>query len=360
LTHSLLQTYERLVQAGSMLPDKDQLAAVRSLQVLSLALQHTRQPSLWQRLWRTAPGPGRGIYLWGGVGRGKTWLMDLFYDTLPVQRKRRTHFHRFMQGIHHELKSLDGVQNPLAVIAARWAKTCEVLCLDEFFVTDIADAMLLAGLLENLFAEGIILVTTSNLEPDALYRNGLQRARFLPAIALIKRHTEVLHLPGHMDFRLRILQQSGIYHWPLDAHARQAMRSSFERMAAACELERTVMLNDRPFNSLRRGDGVIWFTFKELCQQARGAGDFIEIARAFNTVLLSDVPQLREEDADAARRFITLVDEFYDRGVKLLLTAQVPLESLYVGQRLAFEFQRTVSRLTEMQTQDYLARPHLA
>jgi cell division protein ZapE len=360
LTHSLLQTYERLVQAGAMLPDKDQLAAVRSLQALSLTLQHSRQPSLWQRLRRTAPGSSRGLYLWGGVGRGKTWLMDLFYDTLPLQRKRRTHFHRFMQGIHHDLKSLDGVQNPLAVIATQWAQSCEVVCLDEFFVTDIADAMLLGGLLENLFAQGITLVTTSNLEPDALYRNGLQRARFLPAIALIKRHTEVLHLPGDMDFRLRILQQSGIYHWPLDTHARQTMHSSFGRMAAGCELERTVVLNDRPFNSLRRGDGVIWFTFNELCQQARGAGDFIEIARAFNTVLLSDVPQLREEDSNAARRFITLVDEFYDRGVKLLLTAQVPLDSLYVGQRLAFEFHRTVSRLTEMQAQHYLSRPHLA
>jgi cell division protein ZapE len=169
-----------------------------------------------------------------------------------------------------------------------------------------------------------------------------------------------VHLPGDTDFRLRILQQSGIYHWPLDTRARQAMHTGFERMAAGCELERTIVLNDRPFNSLRRGDGVIWFSFNELCQQARGAGDFIEIARAFNTVLLSDVPQLREEDSNAARRFITLVDEFYDRGVKLLLTAQVPLESLYVGQKLAFEFHRTASRLTEMQTQDYLARPHLA
>jgi cell division protein ZapE len=258
------------------------------------------------------------------------------------------------------LKQLEGVQNPLAVIAAKWARDCEVLCLDEFFVTDIADAMLLAGLLESLFTEGVTLVTTSNLEPDALYRNGLQRARFLPAIALLKRNTQVLHIKGDTDFRLRILQQSPIYHWPLDARAGQAMLGSFERMAAGCELDRTLVINDRPLRALRRGDGVIWFPFEELCQQPCGAGDFIEIARAFNTVLLSDMPQLREEDANAARRFIILVDEFYDRGVKLLLSAQTPLESLYQGKRLAFEFQRTISRLTEMQTQDYLARPHLA
>ena len=360
MTTSILQRYELLVKTGSVLPDEAQWAAVRVLQSLSLALMETAQPSLWQRLRRTPPRAIKGLYLWGGVGRGKTWLMDLFYETLPTERKRRTHFHRFMQNIQHDLKTLEGVQDPLAVIAAKWARTCNVLCLDEFFVTDIADAMLLAGLLENLFAEGITLLTTSNLEPDALYRDGLQRARFLPAIALIKRNTQVLHLKGDMDFRLRILQQSPTYHWPLDASARQAMHSSFERFAAGCELERTVVINERPFNSLRRGDGVIWFTFHELCQQARGAGDFIEIARAFNTVLLSDVPQLREEDSNAARRFIILVDEFYDRGVKLLLAAQSPLESLYQGKRLAMEFQRTISRLTEMQTQDYLARPHLA
>ena len=360
MTTSLLQHYELLVKSGSVVPDADQLIAVRALQSLSLALMETAQPSLWQRFRRAPPKAIKGLYLWGGVGRGKTWLMDLFYEALPLERKRRTHFHRFMQAIQHDLKMLEGVQDPLAVIAARWARTCEVLCLDEFFVTDIADAMLLAGLLENLFAEGITLLTTSNLEPDALYRNELQRARFLPAIALIKRNTQVLHLKGEMDFRLRILQQSPTYHWPLDASAKQAMHSSFERFAAGCELERTVVINDRPFNALRRGDGVIWFTFDELCQQARGPGDFIEIARAFNTVLLSDVPQLREEDSNAARRFIILVDEFYDRGVKLLLAAQSPLETLYQGKRLAFDFQRTISRLTEMQTQDYLARPHLA
>ncbi len=354
------QQYELLIKNGAVLPDADQQVAVRAFQSLWLELAATPQQSLWQQLWRARPKAVKGLYLWGGVGRGKTWLMDLFYESLPTQRKRRTHFHRFMQNIHHDLKALEGVQNPLAVIAAKWARRCKVLCLDEFFVTDIADAMLLAGLLESLFAEGITLVTTSNLEPDALYANGLQRARFLPAIALIKRNTQVLHLKGEIDFRLRILQQSPTYHWPLGERADQAMHSSFELIAAGCELEPRLRINDRPFNSLRRGDGVIWFAFRELCQHACGAGDFIEIARAFNTVLLSGVPQLGEDDADAARRFIIMVDEFYDRGVKLLLNAQTPLAALYQGERLAFEFHRTVSRLTEMQTQDYLARPHLA
>jgi len=340
-----MQQYELLIKSGAVLPDADQLEAARAFQCLWEELAAIPRPSLWQRFWQARPKATRGLYLWGGVGRGKTWLMDLFYESLPNQKKQRTHFHRFMQSIHHDLKALEGVQNPLAVIAAKWARRCDVLCLDEFFVTDIADAMLLAGLLESLFAEGITLVTTSNIEPDALYSNGLQRARFLPAIALIKRNTRVLHLAGELDFRLRILRQSPTYYWPLDARADRAMHSSFDLIAAGCELECGLLINDRPFNSLRRSDGVIWFSFEELCQQACGAVDFIEIARAFNTVLLSGVPQLGEDDADAARRFIIMVDEFYDRGVKLLLTAQTPPGSLYLGERLAFEFQRTLSRL---------------
>jgi cell division protein ZapE len=303
--------------------------------------------------------PVRGLYLWGGVGRGKTWLMDLFHDSLPAGRKQRLHFHRFMQRVHRELRSLGHVQDPLPRIAADWAARCRVLCLDEFFVADIADAMLLAGLLENLFANGVTLVTTSNLRPDGLYRDGLQRARFLPAIELIQRHTRVLELPGTLDFRLRILEQSEIFHHPLDACADQVMTWAFERFAADCELDHDLDINGRNFHARRRGDGVIWFDFAELCEKPRGSIDYIEIARAFNTVVVSGVPQLAEQDANAARRFITLVDEFYDRNVKLLMSAAVPPAGLYTGQALAFEFRRTASRLTEMQSHEYLARPHL-
>ena len=327
--------------------------------------------SLWQELGqqprtrifhrlrqRNAAGV-RGLYLWGGVGRGKTWLMDLFFDTLPGEDKLRVHFHRFMQRVHHELRDLGRVRDPLPKITANWAAQCRVLCLDEFFVADIADAMLLAGLLENLFAHGVTLVTTSNTQPDQLYRDGLQRARFLPAIDLIKTHMQVHELKGGTDFRLRILEQSEIFHYPLDADADRAMKAAFESMSAECELRHDLDINGRQFHARRRGDGIIWFDFEELCEKPRGSADFIEIARAFNTVIISNTPQLGDDGASAVRRFITMVDEFYDRNVKLLMSAEVPAGDLYTGTRLAFEFERTSSRLTEMQSHDYLARPHL-
>jgi cell division protein ZapE len=355
-----LSRYRQLIDGGSFSPDPHQLAAIEALDELWRELQRRRRPSgLFRRVGKSKAAPIRGLYLWGSVGRGKTWLMDLFYDSLPAGRKQRVHFHRFMHRVHRELRNLGCVQDPLPRIAADWAARCRVLCLDEFFVADIADAMLLAGLLDNLFVRGVTLVTTSNTAPDGLYRDGLQRARFLPAIELIKRHTRVLELPGTLDFRLRILEQAEIFHFPLDARADRVMTRAFERIAADCELDRDLDVNGRNFHARRRGDGVIWFDFAELCEKPRGSIDYIEIARAFNTVVLSGVPQLAEHDANAARRFITLVDEFYARNVKLLMSAAVPPTGLYTGQALAFEFQRTTSRLVEMQSHAYLARPHL-
>jgi len=356
---SPLAHYQELINSGRALPDAHQLHAIGALEELWQRLQRKSNPSVWQRLRRIDPAAIKGVYLWGGVGRGKTWLMDLFYDDLPGSQKQRIHFHRFMQRIHGSLKRLEGVRNPLARVALDWARDCRVLCLDEFFVSDIADAMILSGLLENLFALGVTLVTTSNLEPAALYRDGLQRAKFLPAISLLQSQTHIVHLQGATDFRLRILEQAEIYHWPLDQRAQENMIMNFQRLAAGCELDTLVKINDRPFQAVRRGDGVVWFDFPELCEKPRSGMDFIEIARSFNTVMLSNMPQLHEQDWNAARRFMILVDEFYDRGVKLLLSANSPVESLYTGKRLAFEFQRTTSRLMEMQTQGYLARPHL-
>jgi len=322
-------------------------------------LRQQPRTRLFHRLRQRNSAPVRGLYLWGGVGRGKTWLMDLFFEALPGEEKQRVHFHRFMQRVHHELRDLGRVRDPLPKITANWAAKCRVLCLDEFFVADIADAMLLAGLLENLFAHGVTLVTTSNTEPDQLYRDGLQRARFLPAIDLIKAHMQVHELRGGTDFRLRILEQSEIFHYPLDADADRAMQAAFETMSAECELRQDLEINGRRFHARRRGDGIIWFDFEELCEKPRGSADFIEIARAFNTVIISNTPQLGDDQASSARRFITLVDEFYDRNVKLLMSAEVPACELYTGTRLAFEFERTSSRLTEMQSHDYLAHPHL-
>lgn len=351
--------YQKLLEQGGFEPDEGQLLAARALDALWRELQQAPKTTLLHRVRRKYPPAVNGLYMWGGVGRGKTWLMDLFFEQLPVRRKQRIHFHRFMRRIHDGLKSLGDVQDPLPRLAASWARDCRVLCLDEFFVSDIADAMLLAGLLGNLFSLGVTLVTTSNVRPDDLYANGLQRARFLPAIDLLKQHTQVFELGGNTDFRLRILEKSEIFHCPLGDSSKQAMAANFDRMAAECELAHELEINGRRFHAHRRGDGIIWFEFEELCEKPRGSADYIEIARAFNTVMLSEMPQLLEKDANAARRFITLVDEFYDRNVKLLISAAAPVERLYSGSRLAFEFQRTASRLTEMQSSDYLARPHL-
>lgn len=363
LLRSPLTRYRQLIDSGDFSADPDQVAAIGALDALWQELRDRRQPrgvlgGLLGGVNRRMT-PVTGLYLWGGVGRGKTWLMDLFYDSLPAGRKQRIHFHRFMQRVHRELRGLGRVQDPLPRIAAAWAARCRVLCLDEFFVADIADAMLLAGLLESLFANRVTLVTTSNLHPDHLYRDGLQRTRFLPAIELLERHTRVLELPGTTDFRLRILEQAELYHFPLDARAEQAMSQAFDRFAADCELDHDLDINGRNFHARRRGDGVIWFDFGELCEEPRGSTDYIEIARAFNTVVVSGVPQLTEQHADAARRFITLVDEFYEHNVKLLMSAAVPVGDLYAGRKLAFEFERTASRLVEMQSRQYLARPHL-
>lgn len=332
---------------------------MKELDSLWHALQRQRHPTVLQRIRRNKPEHVRGLYIWGSVGRGKTWLMDLFFEHLPVARKQRVHFHRFMQRVHHSLGEQGPVRDPLPRVAAEWAQKCTLLCLDEFSVSDIADAMLLGGLFEGLFRNGVTLVTTSNIAPDDLYEGGLQRAKFLPAIELIKRYTRVLELPGQTDFRLRILEQSEIFHYPLDESADRVMTASFNRMTANCELNHDLDINGRNFHARRRGDGVIWFEFEELCGKPSGSIDFIEIARAFNTVVISNMPGLGDDDSDAARRFINLVDEFYDRNVKLLISAESPIIELYSGRKLEFEFGRTVSRLVEMQSLDYLARPHL-
>jgi cell division protein ZapE len=358
-TPSPLLQYRELAGNGAFIADPQQEVVVSALDHLWHALQRQRNPGLLDRVRRNRPEYIHGLYIWGTVGRGKTWLMDLFFEHLPVKRKQRVHFHRFMQRIHQSLADQGNVRDPLPRIAADWARDCSVLCLDEFFVSDIADAMLLGGLFENLFQQGVTLVTTSNIAPDDLYRNGLQRAKFLPAIELIKQNTRVLELSGSTDYRLRILEQSEIFHFPLDTAADQVMTESFNRMAAECELDHDLQINGRDFHARRRGDGIIWFEFEELCIQPRGSIDFIEIARTFNTVMLSNMPQLAEADSNATRRFITLVDEFYDRNVKLLISADAPIKELYDGKMLGFEFQRTVSRLTEMQSHEYLARPHL-
>lgn len=303
--------------------------------------------------------PLMGLYFWGGVGRGKTYLVDTFYDSLPFPQKMRVHFHRFMQRVHDDLRKFDGEKNPLTLVAAQLAKEIRVLCLDEFFVKDITDAMILAGLLDELFKNGVTLVTTSNIVPDGLYENGLQRARFLPAIDLLKQYTEVVNVDSGVDYRLRALEQAEIYHYPLDAGATQSLEKSFRSIALGEGVAAEVIeVNHRALKTQRIHDDVVWFDFYELCDGPRSQNDYIELAKEFHTVLLSDVPQMKRTTDDQARRFINLVDEFYDRNVKLIISAEAGISELYLGGTLSFEFDRTVSRLLEMQSHEYLAREH--
>ncbi|SDJ90811.1 cell division protein ZapE [Billgrantia gudaonensis] len=303
--------------------------------------------------------PVRGLYFWGGVGRGKTYLVDAFYETLPFPDKMRTHFHRFMQRVHNDLGHYKGERNPLTLVAGKFAAEARVICFDEFFVKDITDAMILANLLEALFERGVVLVATSNIEPDELYRDGLQRARFLPAIDLLKRHCEVVNVDSGIDYRLRALERAEIFHAPLDAAAETELARSFREIAGhEGEPDVAIEINHRVLRSRRLHDDVVWFEFRELCDGPRSQNDYIELAREYHSVLVSNVPRMNGACDDRARRFINLVDEFYDRGVKLLMSAEVPVEQLYAEGRLAFEFERTLSRLREMQSREYLALPH--
>lgn len=359
VTGSPLGQYQSLIETRAFDADAAQAAAIAALDRLWHECVEPRRQGWLSRIIGERPAGIRGIYMWGGVGRGKTWLMDLFYDSLPFEEKQRIHFHRFMARVHAGLRERSHQKDPLTSLAREWSRRCRVLCFDEFHVSDIADAMLLAGLLQTLLEQGVVLVATSNLHPDDLYRDGLQRARFIPAIELLHRHTQVIHVDGETDFRLRILERSEIYLVPDDDRANETLAARFGEFSAGVNLPAKLEINGRMFSARKRADGVIWFDFEELCELPRSTADYIEISKAFNTVLISGLPVMDDRHNDAARRFVNLVDEFYDRNVKLLISAQSAIEHIYTGERLAFEFQRTASRLVEMQSHDYLAKPHL-
>ncbi len=361
---SIREIYEQSLQREGHVRDPAQLAIIDRLEDLQqrIVAQPPRRGGLRTMFFRSEPRePVQGLYLWGDVGRGKTFLMDIFFDSLAIDEKRRIHFHRMMHDVHERMKTLSFVENPLDKVAAAIARETRVLCFDEFFVSDIGDAMILGGLLEGLFKRGVTLVATSNTEPDELYRDGLQRQRFLPAIELLNRHTDVVHLDGGTDYRLRLLEKAGTYVTPHDEAAVDRLGHLFDD-SASTHVERDIDLeiNGRPIRALRRAKGIAWFRFEDICDGPRSQADYIEIARWYPSVIVSDVPQFGPADDDRARRFIALVDEFYDRHVKLILSAAVGVGELYAGKRLAFEFDRTISRLTEMQSIDYLALPHLA
>lgn len=357
-----LTRYEAAVTRGEIESDVAQVEALKHLQRLyDDLLKPTPRAGFLDRLFNHRPVPPsvKGLYFWGGVGRGKTYLMDLFYESLPFDNKSRMHFHRFMRMVHKELRDLQGEKNPLERIASNFARRSRILCFDEFFVSDITDAMILAGLLDALFKHRVVLVATSNVEPRNLYKDGLQRSKFLPAIDLLEQNTFVLNVDGGVDYRLRVLELAEIYHYPLDEAADESLSRSFKSLSPdEGESDTTLEIEGREIRARWSGDGVAWFEFLAVCDGPRSQNDYIELARIFQTVLISDVPRFGLKTEDQARRFISLVDEFYDRNVKLILSAEVALTSLYEGERLKFEFQRTESRLTEMQTKEYLAREH--
>ncbi|MBT5577322.1 MAG: cell division protein ZapE [Porticoccaceae bacterium] len=348
--------------------DPAQAEAVEHLEALYQTLVSRYKPSgagilagFLNKFAKSAPQPVQGLYFWGGVGRGKTYLMDNFYESLPFDQKMRVHFHRFMRRVHRDLKLYKGQVNPLKKVADKIASETRIICFDEFFVSDITDAMILGTLLQELFARDVCLVATSNVVPDQLYYNGLQRQRFLPAIAMLNKHCLVVNVDGGIDHRLRALEKAELYHYPLDDQADSAIQSTFDSLVPVeGEIKRSVNLEveGRPIPVLVLAEDIVWFEFAAICEGPRSQNDYIDIAREFHAVMISNVPALGVANDDAARRFINLVDEFYDRNVKLALSAAQPLQTLYLGGRLEFEFQRTQSRLLEMQSREYLARPH--
>ncbi|MFO1468690.1 MAG: cell division protein ZapE [Steroidobacteraceae bacterium] len=361
----------RLINTQRLVRDPAQLACAKRLDALAARVRAAAKADEGLlgkarsilRGARRADGQGRlrGLYIWGSVGRGKTFLMDLFVETLPASMRQRSHFYRFMREVHAGLNARKGMENPLEDIARQIAAGTRVLCFDELFVSDIGDAMILGTLFEALFRQGVVLVATSNVPPGQLYRDGLQRQRFLPAIAQIEEHTETVQLDNGVDYRRRHLVQGGTYLDSSAADAQPRLLRLFEDLNGAPPGGPTqILVEGRPIEVLHGAPDMVWFDFDAICEGPRSQNDYIDLAHDYHTVFISRVPVFDATREDAARRFIMLVDEFYDRGVKLVLSAAAPPPGLYRGERLRFEFERTASRLIEMQGEEYLARQHRA
>ena len=371
----LWSIYQEAIATGDMLPDPHQSELVKALAPIYDELVATSQtvliekkPTFFSRFLSLVgqddePDAApliKGLYIWGGVGRGKTFIVDFFFKHLPIQLKQRTHFHSFMKSVHDQIRELGNIEDPLEQVAKNIAAKTRVLCLDEMHVNDITDAMLLGGLFKYLFEDGVTLITTSNIAPSGLYKDGLQRQRFLPAIALLEQHTDVINSDGEMDYRMRALESANVYQVGQGDAVDSVLKQYFTDMVGqdAEVLTDSVKINGRDVPNIQRCKAVVWFEFDDLCVSSRSTLDYIEIATRFNTVLISNIPVMSAMQDDAARRFVNLVDEFYDRGVNLVVSAAAVPDALYSGKRLAFEFQRTVSRLMEMRTTDYLFAKH--
>ena len=350
------ELYEATLAARGYTADPAQLRAIDSLERCERewADYKVRRGNPLTKLLSRPPIP-RGVYMYGGVGRGKSFLMDCFFNAVPLQRKTRLHFHEFMREVHRELGDLKGTVNPLDELGKRMARRYRLICFDEFHVSDITDAMILHRLLESLFENRVSVVTTSNFKPDDLYPNGLHRDRILPAIALLNDKLEVINVDNGADYRSITLEQVGLYHTPLNAAADASMTAAFERMAEARDESPLLHIEHRVLQARRRAGGVVWFDFKQLCGGPRSQNDYLELATQFHTLLLSGVPQMSPRNASEARRFTWLVDVLYDRRVKLIVSAEVEPDGLYTEGPMAHEFPRTVSRLREMQSVEFLA-----
>jgi cell division protein ZapE len=353
---SVRSAYEAELQLRGYASDPAQLRAVDALERCATewaAYKEKRSNSFKKLINR--PAIPRGVYMHGGVGRGKSFLMDCFYNAVPLKRKTRLHFHEFMREVHRELRDLQGTVNPLDELGRRMALRYRLICFDEFHVAEITDAMILHRLLSALFDNGVGFVTTSNFAPDGLYPNGMHRDRILPAIELLKANLEVLSVDNGTDYRRRTLEQVKLYHMPLGPDADAEMTEAFNRLAEARDEDPVLYIESREIRARRKAGGVVWFDFKTLCGGPRSQNDYLEMASQFHTVLLSDVPHMPVRMASEARRFTWLVDVLYDRRVKLIMSAAVPPEALYTEGPLAHEFPRTISRLNEMQSTQYLA-----
>jgi len=353
---SVLENYQKELQTRGFHSDPAQLRAVAALDRCAAewaAYKGKRSNSL-KKLINRPPIP-RGVYLYGGVGRGKSFLMDCFFESVPLKRKTRLHFHEFMREVHRELHDLQGTVNPLEVLGKRISERYKLICFDEFHVADITDAMILHRLLQALFDNGVGFVTTSNFPPDGLYPGGMHRDRVLPAIALLNQEMEVLNVDNGVDYRRRTLERLDLYQVPNGAAADASMAQAFDSLAECADGSPVLQIESRQIRARRRAGGVVWFDFKELCGGPRSQNDYLEIASQFHTVLLSDVPQMQANGSSEARRFTWLVDVLYDRRVKLMVSAQVAPELLYTSGPLSHEFPRTVSRLNEMQSAEFLA-----
>ena len=356
---SVREIYEAELKARGFQSDPAQLRAVAALQRCAddWAAYKDKRGNAFKKLFNRPDIP-KGVYMYGGVGRGKSFLMDCFYNAVPIKRKTRLHFHEFMREVHRELAGLKGIADPLDELGRRMAAKFKLICFDEFHVADVTDAMILHRLLVALFDNGVGFVTTSNFKPDDLYPGGLHRDRILPAIKLLNERMEVVNVDNGTDYRHRTLQQVQLYHTPLGPEADAAMNETFARLATGPDEDPVLHIEAREIQARRRAGGVVWFDFRTLCGGPRSQNDYLELASQFNTVLLSDVPHMPVRMASEARRFTWLVDVLYDRHVKFIVSAEVPPEALYTEGPLAHEFPRTVSRLNEMQSAEYLALEH--